>query len=138
MTAPRLILTLCGLAFIGFGLAFLVSPAAMARFVDLELLTPTAFTEVRGMYGGLEIGIGIFMLTAVGRREHVVAGLRLALFAFGGLAAGRLVGLVVDGPWQPVTWLLVAAEVTAATLASWALMTMRAARHDLDAAARDT
>lgn len=138
MTAPRLILTLCALAFIGFGLVFLVSPAPMARFVDLELLTPTAFTEVRAMYGGLEIGIGVFLLTAVARRDHVVLGLRVALFAFVGLAAGRLIGLVVDGPWQPVMWLLVAAEITAAALAWWALSTMRAARHAAAPAPRNT
>jgi uncharacterized membrane protein len=136
--APRLILALAGLAFIGFGVAFLVSPEPMARFVDLELVTPTALTEVRAMYGGLEIGLGVFLLTALGRRDHVAMGLRVALFAFAGLALGRLVGLVVDSPWQPVMWLLTAAEVTAAALAGWAMQTMRTSHHATEPQAPDT
>jgi hypothetical protein len=89
MTTPRLILALSAAAFLGFGLAFIISPAAMAGLVDLLVITPTAHTEIRAMYGGLEIGIGVVLLTLLGRREHVVIGLRVALCAFAGLAAGR-------------------------------------------------
>lgn len=129
MTAPRLILALSALAFLGFGVVFLVSPAPMAAFVDLAVLTPTAHTEIRAMYGGLEIGLGVVLLTLLGRQDHVVVGLRVALFAFAGMALGRLAGLVVDGVWQPVMWLLTAIEVIAAALVAWALRSVPAARH---------
>lgn len=125
MTAPRLILALSGLAFLGFGVAFLVSPVAMAALVDLAAVTPTATTEVRAMYGGLEIGLGVALLTLVGRRDHVATGLRVALCAFAGMAAGRLSGLVLDGFWQPIMWLLTTAEVVAAALIWWALQQPR-------------
>lgn len=121
MTAPRLILALSGLAFLGFGVAFLVSPVAMADLVGLPLTTPTATTEVRAMYGGLEIGLGVALLTLLGRRDHVATGLRVALCVFAGLAAGRLTGLLLDGLWQPIMWLLVAVEVVGAALVFWAL-----------------
>jgi len=126
MTAPRLILALSALAFLAFGLAFLVSPAPMAALVHITVLSPTAHTEIRAMYGGLEIGLGVVLLTLLGRQDHVVVGLRVALFAFAGMALGRLAGLVVDGVWQPVMWLLLAIEVAAAALVVWALRSMPA------------
>jgi hypothetical protein len=124
--SPRLALTLCGLAFLGFGVAFLAWPEPLVILVDVTPLTRTGTTEIRAMYGGLEIGLGSFLLLAAARREHVTIGLRAALFAFGGLAAGRLIGLAVDGWWQPSTWLLMSAEIAAVVLAAWALRVSRA------------
>jgi hypothetical protein len=127
MTAPRLILALAALAFLGFGIAFLVSPAAMGALVDLDLISATARTEVRAMYGGLEIGLGVGLLTLLLRHRQVALGLRVALAAFVGLAAGRLYGLAVDGWWQPIMWLLTTVEVLAAGLCWWAIRAVRAA-----------
>jgi Flp pilus assembly protein TadB len=127
MTAPRLILALAALAFLGFGIAFLVSPAAMGALVELDLTSATARTEVRAMYGGLEIGLGVGLLTLLFRHRQVALGLRVALAAFVGLAAGRLYGLAVDGWWQPIMWLLTAVEVLAAGLCWWAIHAVRAA-----------
>jgi hypothetical protein len=137
MTAPRLILTLFGLIFIGFGLAFLISPGPMAALAEVEVPTPMARTDVRAVYGGLELGIGAFLLTMVGRREHVALGLRAALCAGVGMAAGRMAGLAADGWWQPVMWLFGAVELVAAGLAWWGITAVHAAQRDEAAGASE-
>jgi hypothetical protein len=136
VTIPAVILALAGLSFIGFGVAFVVSPAEMAGVVGLVAETPSALTEVRAMYGGLEIALGMVLLTLLRGATAQVIGLRVAAFAFGGLALGRLTGLVVDGFWQPFTWLLMAVEILSASLCVWALRAAQAAR--VDASARPT
>jgi hypothetical protein len=127
VTIPAVILALASLSFIGFGVAFVMSPAEMAGVVGLAAETPSALTEVRAMYGGLEIALGVVLLTMLRGATAQIVGLRVAAFAFGGLALGRLTGLVVDGFWQPFTWLLMAVEILSAGLCVWAL---RAARID--------
>lgn len=125
MTPARLILALAALAFLGFGATFLVSPVQMAALLDLALETPTARTEVRAMYGGLELGFGVFLLTRLGRRDQVLTGLSASLCVFAGLAAARAYGLVVDGMWQPTMWLLGSVEAVAAALCWWAIRRVR-------------
>jgi hypothetical protein len=92
----RIFLGLLAATFIGYGLACLVSPSIVADTTGLLLPTGTATAEVRAMYGGLQIGVGLLALVALLRealRAPVLLCLGVMLF---GLASGRLVGLVVD------------------------------------------
>lgn len=90
-------LVLLALTFVGFGLAFAIAPVAMATLVELEVPTATARTDVRAVYGGLELGLGAFLLWCARRRESVRTGLIAALLAFAALAGVRVVGIAVEG-----------------------------------------
>lgn len=118
---PRVVLVLLAMSFIGFGLAFALKPLEMAQVLDISLFTPTARTDFRALYGGLEIGLGLFLLTCAFRRDSVGAGLQAGGWAFAGLASVRFVGLALEGFAQPLMIVLVLLETVAAGLAVWAL-----------------
>ena len=68
MMLNRLSLSLTSLAFAGFGTWLLVRPETMET-VGLALTTPAAYTEVRGFYGGLELGCALFFATRRANRR---------------------------------------------------------------------
>jgi len=95
--AARIVLLLYGLMFMGFGVAFLLSPLKMASATAFDLLSPAAVTEMRAFYGGLEIGLGAYLLVAMAQRKWAGAALQALIAISGGIACGRLFGILVDG-----------------------------------------
>jgi hypothetical protein len=124
----RVVTLLSGLLFAGFGAAFAAFPAAMSAYVGIELPTPTAATDVRAVYGGLEIGFGIFLLACAFSRTWGLAGLAAAALALAGLAAARVGGIVADGSPTPITFSLLAGELSGLAIAGGALLYERRAR----------
>ncbi len=124
---PRVVLVLLAMSFIGFGLAFTLKPLEMAQVLDISLFTPTARTDFRAIYDGLEVGLGVFLLTCAFRRHLVGPGLQAGAWAFAGLASVRLVGLALEGFGQPLMIVLFIAEMVAAGLSVWALFNLPAA-----------
>ena len=61
LTALPLLLAAAGFA--GFGLAFRFAPGALA-VVDLTPVTPAARSDVRAAFGGMEVGVGVFLALA--------------------------------------------------------------------------
>lgn len=118
---PRVILVLLAMSFIGFGLAFTLKPLEMAQVLDISLFTPTARTDFRALYGGLEIGLGVFLLTCAFRRQSLRLGLEAGAWAFAGLALVRFMGLALEGFGQPLMIVLAVLETVAVALALWAL-----------------
>lgn len=105
-----------------FGITLLIRPHAMAA-VDLPADTPNARTEIRAMYGGLEIGIAAFLALAIAWPELAQTALIFQLFALGGLAIGRLLAIAVDGGRvKRVMWTFVVLEAGAAVLTAVALV----------------
>jgi hypothetical protein len=125
MLPQRVYLAVVGLAFVGFGLVFTFSPERLGSIIDLPIATPAARTDIRAMYGGLELGLGVFLLVCLSRLDFVRVGLLAAACAFTGLAGGRLVGLVADGFLQPLNLVVFAVEAAGALLAFVAFVTMR-------------
>ncbi|MFI7062802.1 DUF4345 domain-containing protein [Kribbella sp. NPDC050124] len=84
--------------FAGMGLYGLAAPAALVRPFGIQAAGPHARTEVRAVYGGFGLAVaGMLVVAAIDadiRRGAVIA----VAVALGGMAAGRLVGRVVDRP----------------------------------------
>ncbi len=116
----RAVLVFLAISVLGFGVAFTVKPVEMAQVVDIALFTPTSRTDFRAVYGGLQMGVGLFLLLCAARRHLVRVGLQAAAWTLLGLASARLVGLFVDGFGQPLMLMLLAVEAMAAGLAAWA------------------
>lgn len=93
----RLVLGLSALAFAGIGAAFLVAPHAMGARVGVSLSGAVAANDVRAVYGGLQLGVGVCLAWLARRPQTLRAGLTLQLFGFGGLAAARFASLLLDG-----------------------------------------
>jgi hypothetical protein len=122
MKLQRGLLALSAIAFGGFGGWFLLSPSALADLAEIGVSGPSARAEVRAMYGGLELGVAAFLFWAWLRPERVAIGLWAALFAFGGLAAGRAAGIALEGGVVAgAIWGALAAEVVACLLLVWGI-----------------
>ena len=121
----RIVLAVSGLIFGGFGVAFLLWPSQMALRVRIPLVTMTGTTDVRALYGGLEIGFGVFLLAASSRRAWALPGLAATLCALAGMGLARALGIALDGRPEPITWALLASEVSGAAIAAIALLLER-------------
>jgi uncharacterized membrane protein len=108
-----------GTIFLLLGLAFLVAPEQMAPTVGLELRKPRPAIEIRAMYGGFELGLGVFFLVAAARTRWIRAALAAQTLGLAGLALGRIAGIMATrtaGRTDRLMMALVVVEVAAATL----------------------
>ena len=115
---PKLVLIADALAFIGFGAAFVVAPKQLFEPLGIALTTSAAEIEIRSIYGGLELGLGFYVLWALRDRARLRQALVMAGLALGTLAVVRAVAMLVAGDFHPVILALWATEVVGA-LANW-------------------
>lgn len=83
--------------FAGMGVAALVSPAFIWAPFDVRPTTPAARNEVRAVYGGFGVALAVLLVVAdqasAGYRDGVLVAIATAL---AGMAAGRVVGFVIE------------------------------------------
>ena len=65
MTFARLVLIGSGILFVMVGLAFLIDPVGWAEKVEISVASSVAKTDIRALYGGMDFGIGCFLLYTV-------------------------------------------------------------------------
>ena len=121
-----LVVWVCAAVFLGIGLVFTIAPSL--PFVPLGLSVPNGAptTELRSVYGGLELAVGLFLATCAWRRGPAVGyGLLLSLLLFGALAAFRAVGMAMEGPQPPIMAALLVAESAGALFAASGLLSLR-------------
>jgi hypothetical protein len=118
MAPWRLLLALIALSYLGFGFVFLFNPNEMAAILGLGLGVDGARTDFRAMYGGLEIGIGAFLLICALRREFARVGLFAGACALMAMATSRSVGLLLDGI-NPLQVLIAISEWVGGVAATW-------------------
>ena len=96
-----------------------VNPPWFARtFLDIPELDHN-ITHILRAVMGLYIALGLFWLHAAFHAPHRnVAVLTTAIFA-GGLVAGRILSLALDGPPAPLLIFYIVAELALAPLAYW-------------------
>ncbi|MBT8453515.1 MAG: DUF4345 family protein [Deltaproteobacteria bacterium] len=115
---PSVVLWICGLVFLGTGIVFTVMPSAMFATLGLTVPAGAPLTELRAVYGGLEVAIAVFLLFCARRGGLALElGLLLSFLSFSGLAAYRGIGMGVDGPQVPVMSAVLLAEAAGAVFA---------------------
>ena len=90
-----------GLLWVIWGITCLLAPQAWSGDVIpgmavFDLTEAVARTEIRAMYGGLQIAIGLLAVVAIFRPEHRATTLLLYVMALSGLALSRLYGLILE------------------------------------------
>ena len=93
----RVLLVVIGAMLVGLGLSGLVAPAQLLAPLDITLGSPHAYGGVRAHYGGMELGLGVFLLAAAATPALRRPGLLVALAFVGGLVLGRTVSVLADG-----------------------------------------
>ena len=124
MRLAQISLWLAAAAFAAAGATFTLAPGLL-RLVELAPATPTARSDVRAVFGGLELGIAGALAVCARRPAWRPVGLLLQGLAFGGLALGRLLSLGLDGVPGRITFALWMPELLGATLAVVALRRLR-------------
>ena len=125
LTLARISLVLTAMVFGGFGLTFLLWPEVL-EITEVTLATPMAVTEIRAFYGGMELGFAIFFALAAARPSWFRPALVAQIGALGGLASGRIFGLIVDGSPDSLHFLLTGTEITGALIGGLALWRLTA------------
>lgn len=100
--ALLLFFALNALVWIPWGIICLMTPEAWSGAVIpgmtvYDLSEAGARIEVRAMYGGLQIAIGLLALIAIFRPAHRATALLFYVMALSGLALSRMYGLYVEG-----------------------------------------
>lgn len=78
----------------GLGSLYLVHPDALRDSAAIASETPSALAELRSTYGGLHVGIALFLLACAAREGARQAGLLFCGLAFAGAGMARVAGIL--------------------------------------------
>ena len=118
----RAYLIIAGLMWVAYGLYLLVVPEALAGTAGVTATTVTGLIELRAMYGGLEMAVGAFALSAAILPGMLRSGLLAMGLACAGLGVTRLYSAAVAGEFSAYTRQGLALELVLAALALWLFM----------------
>lgn len=116
MTAGKIILALDALVFGLFGALYWVIPAQMAAKVGVTMTNPAGLIDVQGLYGGLEVGLALFLAWCALSPDRIRIGLAAGAFALGGIAISRFVAIAHFGMPDAAVTGLVALDLVGAVL----------------------
>ena len=101
MPFARIYLRIFGAMSIGFGLVYLFAPGGLTDAAGFGALAPGGLTDVRATYGGLQLGMGAFLLWAATEESRVPMALVLVALSIGAVGLSRALGLALDGSMNP-------------------------------------
>ncbi len=101
MSLGRVLLWGIGLMSVAFGMAYLVSPVSMLELTGGSASTPAAITDVRATYGGLQLGLGAYLLWSALAPERIPSALLALSLVAGAVGGCRLLGVLIDGDFGP-------------------------------------
>lgn len=124
MNARKIFLGFSALAWLPYGLFLAVTPTYLYEIAGLAANTPTALTEVRAMYGGLQAAIGALALYALFKPQQAQGTLTALAFIFTGLASVRIIGALLDGEVGGYTGMALVFEIFCSVCA-WLLLSQK-------------
>lgn len=96
--SPRVALIVLGLTsliFAGFGVAFLLAPAALLATLGIDLGGATGVVEIRAVYGGMNLGLGLYGLAALRKPTQRMPAAQVLALVLATIAAARLLGVLL-------------------------------------------
>lgn len=118
----KIVLWGSAIIFSSYGLMCLISPSVPAGYAGLEMITGDGYVEIGAMYGGLQIGFGLFCLLGALRSDLHRPALISLVTVVGGLALGRLYSVLTGTEAiGTYTYGAISYEFITATLAAIAL-----------------
>ena len=117
MSLAPITLWLAALMFLVFGAWLLAAPGKLDDWLGLVATTPEARTELRALYGGLELGIAAFCTYCAVSPSRYAVGCAAVALLLGGIAVARSYGMVADGTVTTKMFTFLGTEVGMAALA---------------------
>lgn len=126
MRFARFVLIAQALIMLGFSIAYWLRPYEMANLNGMLLMETASVSHMRVYYGGLQLGLALFLLWAMRTPEYTRAALMMLVMIMLALVGGRLGSLWLDGG-ELIGFDLASLiyRVLAAALAAAALMVIR-------------
>ncbi|MDY0006995.1 MAG: DUF4345 family protein [Spongiibacteraceae bacterium] len=93
----RAFLVVNGLLLAGYGIWCFSNPLVLQEYARLVQNTASAMVEVRAMYGGLQLMVGLLLLSCGLHVAYARMGLAVSAVCFLGLAPARLAGVLQWG-----------------------------------------
>lgn len=113
---------------VGLGVGCLVDPVRLLAPVGVSVVSDAGLIELRAMYGGLELGFGLFLGWCMMDLARVRIGLVAAMWVVGGLGLARVGAYVVSWPDGWMIPSLCVVEVGGALVCGLALWWTRSER----------
>jgi hypothetical protein len=118
-TLTKIFVAVNALVWLALGPASYFAPVDLAARLDIALTSPTAIADFRAMYGGVPLGIGIFLVMGLRRREWMKPALMLIALATSGLLLGRVITMAQPGEVGTIIYVFAALEALAVVGAVW-------------------
>jgi len=100
-----------------YGIYCFFNPSYLAGSAGVAFLSPTGSTELRAMYGGLQVAIGALSLAGALNPSLARTALIALAFLCSGLGGTRLLGVLLDGGLSAYTIFGLLFEFVSATFA---------------------
>ncbi len=96
MTFARWYMIINGMMLGLYGVYCIYNPQIVA---DMTFMTvsPSALTEIRAMYGGLEVALGLFFMVMAFDARRIETALIAMTMCFAGLGSTRVIGILMNG-----------------------------------------
>ncbi|MFY0684886.1 MAG: DUF4345 family protein [Balneola sp.] len=92
-----------------YAISFLVMPELLGELVGFTHHSPNTLVEITAFYGGLELGLAIFLMWSAAKRNRFYFALMMLFFVFLSAGLARLFGIIRFGfedPSQPIVTVL--------------------------------
>lgn len=92
-----------------YAISFFIFPELLGQLVGFTHHSPNTLVEVTAFYGGLELGIAIFLFWSAADKSRMPFALMMIFFVFMAAGIGRLIGIIRFGfedPSQPIVTIL--------------------------------
>ena len=112
-------LALNAVIYLGLGLWCTLDVDGTSRSIGFTFAKTAARSEYVTVYGGLEVGLGLFFAVAAWYEPLRQAGLLFALLTYGCLALFRIGTLIAYSDLGRFPWIMIAIELPMAIGAGW-------------------
>ena len=118
MKFAQLLVWSVGLVFVIYGLLFALAPTYMASVVTNAVpVTNTGLIDMRATYGGMSIAVGIILIALGVRYALWSQALLFSAITLVCMAAGRIIGMLIEGDAAFSMYVYFVLEVVGAFLA---------------------
>tara|TARA_B100001778_G_scaffold181694_1_gene149537 strand:+ start:2109 stop:2495 length:387 start_codon:yes stop_codon:yes gene_type:complete len=90
----KIFLLITAVIYGGLGAWALVDPLSFVDEVGLTITSNLGYSEIRSVYGGINLLIGLFALAVVFQSKHEELFMKILIFIIMGILLGRIVSLI--------------------------------------------
>ena len=107
----RIFLVITAIIYGGLGGWALIDPVSFVNEVGLTINSSLGSSEIRSIYGGINLLIGLFALATVFQNKHEELFMKVLIFIIIGILLGRVVSLIFGELNSAFLWSFVAFEL---------------------------